>query len=179
MKKRFSLLLLISIVTFFSCNEKKEDKKVASKQVNEFFSVDVDVLASKSDDFTLYYSEDNSSTFKDINAIWKGINGGKFEIIEYVLSDDILPTHIRLDFGLKQNQDSVVVKNIKVNYYGNSFELKGSDFFDFFIKDEQFLTKTDQKNGTMTILAKEGVYKTPYYYPTQTTINKIKEITVK
>lgn len=177
MRNKFLLLVLVSLTALVSCNGKKEENKEESQPVNKFFSVDIDVLASKPDDFALYFSEDNTSNFKDIDAVWKGVNGGKNEKIEYILSEDNLPTHVRLDFGLKQNQDSVVVKNIKINYYGNSFQFKGSDFFSYFIKDEQFLTKTDVSKGTLTILSNEGIYKTPYYYPTQLTIDKIKEIT--
>lgn len=175
MKCKFLILAIASLTVLFSCNGKKED----AKPVNEFFSVEIEAIAAKSADFAMYFSEDGTTNFKDINAVWHGINGGKDEKIVYTLSDEKIPTHIRLDFGLKQDQDSVVIKNIKVDYYGNTYQFKGSDFFNYFIKDEQFLTKTDAVNGTLTILAKDGVYKTPYYYPTQLTIDKLKEITTK
>lgn len=178
MKNRLLIFVLSSLFLLVSCNGKKGDNLEDTKQVNEFFSVEVEAIASKTDDFAMYYSEDNTSNFKDVNAIWHGINAGKDETIPFVLSGEKIPTHIRLDFGLK-NQDSVVVKKIKVDFFGNSFQIKGSDFFTFFIKDEQFVTKTDPVKGTLTIFAKEGVYKTPYYYPTQLMINKIKEITTK
>jgi hypothetical protein len=178
MKNKFLVLLIVTITTLVSCGEKKETKTDDSKPVNEFFSVEVEALASKSDDFAMYFSEDGTSNFKDINAVWHGIKGGTEEVVPFILTEEKIPTHIRLDFGLK-NQDSVVVKNIKLDYFGNSLEIKGSDFFNYFIKDEQFITKTDGNKGTLTILSKEGVYKTPYYYPTQLTIDKIKEITTK
>lgn len=178
MKNKFLVLVLAVFTTLVSCNDKKEGNKEESAPVNEFFSVEVEALASKSDDFAMYFSEDNTVNFKPENAIWHGIKGGTDEKLPFVLSGEKIPTHIRLDFGLK-NQDSVVVKNIKVDFFGNSFQVKGSDFFNYFIKDEQFVTKTDAAKGTLTILAKEGVYKTPYYYPTQLTIDKIKEITTK
>ena len=178
MKDKFLILVMASLTALVSCNDKKEENKQESKSVNEFFSVEVEALASKADDFAMYFSEDNTSDFKDVNAVWHGIKGGAEEKITYVLSEEKIPTHLRLDFGIK-NQDSVVIKNIKVDFFGNSFQIKGSDFFTYFIKDEQFVTKTDLAKGTLTILAKEGVYKTPYYYPTQLTIDKIKEITTK
>ena len=178
MKNKFLVFLVAVTATFASCGEKKEEKVENAKPVNEFFSVEVQALASKTDDFAMYFSEDNTSNFKDINAVWHGIKGGAEETVPFILTEEKIPTHIRLDFGLK-NQDSVVVKNIKVDYFGNTLEIKGSDFFNYFIKDEQFITKTDPAKGTLTILAKEGVYKTPYYYPTQLTIDKIKEITTK
>lgn len=176
MKNKIFILVFLSLTALISCNSKKGENKEDSNQVNEFFSVEVEALASKTDDFALYFSEDNTSNFKDINAVWHGIKGGTYEKIPFVLSEEKVPTHIRLDFGLK-NQDSVVVKNIKIDFFGNNFQVKGSDFFTYFIKDEQFVTKTDAAKGTLTILSKDGVYKTPYYYPTQLTIDKIKEIT--
>jgi hypothetical protein len=97
-------------------------------------------------------------------------------VLKFALTEDKIPTHMRLDFGLK-NQDSVVIKSIKVDFYGNSYQFNGSDFFNYFIKNDQFVTKIDQAKGTMTILPNEGFYSTPYYYPTQLTIDKIKEIT--
>jgi hypothetical protein len=78
---------------------------------------------------------------------------------------------------MKTDQDSVVVKNIKVGYYGNDYQFKGSDFFQYFIEDKQFNTKIDAAKGTITFLKKDGAYKTPYYYPTQATIDNIKKIT--
>lgn len=172
MKNKF-LLSLVLVTTLVSCNGKKEEKE----PVNEFFSVEVEALASKTDDFTLYFTEDNTTDFKGANAIWRGINGGKVEKIPFVLSVDKIPTNIRLDFGLKSDQDSVVIKNVKVDYYGNDYQFKGSDFFKYFIEDKQFSTKIDQAKGTLTILKKDGIYKAPYYYPTQATIDSIKKIT--
>ena len=181
MKNNFLILLLVS-VALVSCNGKNEESKENKENtepVNEFFSVEIDAFASKTDDFAMYFSEDGTSNFQDINAKWYGINGGKAsQVVLYNLSEETLPTHVRLDFGLK-NQDSVVVKSVKFDYYGNKFEFKGSDFFKYFIKDEQFVTKIDPAKETLTILAKDGVYKAPYYYPTQLTIDKIKEITTK
>lgn len=177
---KVKVLSLLAVFTLFlsSCKDKEATKE--GNGGNPFFSVDMQVTTKKTDNFCMYFSEDGTTNFKDNNAIWKGVNGGKEkEIVSFALTDEKIPTHIRLDFGLKQDQDSVVVKNIKVDYYGNTYEFKGSDFFNYFIKDEQFLTKIDSTKGTLTILAKEGVYKTPYYYPTQLTIDKIREITTK
>jgi hypothetical protein len=178
MKNKFLVILLALTTIFVSCGGKKEENSENAKPVNKFFSVEVLALASKTDDFAMYFSEDGTSNFKDVNAVWHGIKGGSEETVPFILSEEKIPTHIRLDFGLK-NQDSVVVKNIKVNYFGNTVDIKGSDFFNYFIKDEQFVTKVNPANGTFTILPKEGVYKTPYFYPTQLTIDKLKEITTK
>lgn len=177
MDKKYLILLVAVVSVLTSCNDKKETANEEDVNVKKFFNVEVEAIASKSDDFAMYFSEDGTSKFEDINAKWAGIKGGsQSQKVVFELTEDRVPTHFRLDFGLK-NQDSVVVKNIKVSYYKGTYEVKGSDFFNYFIKDDQFVTKVDPAKGTLTILPKDGVYKTPYYYPTQLTIDKVKEIT--
>lgn len=176
MKTKFLITATLLLTFLSSC--KNETKKPEKLIENKFFFVEVEASAMKTDDFAMYYSEDGTSVFKDINAVWHGIVGGnKFQKIQFKLSDEKFPTHIRLDFGLKQNQDSVVIKNVKVSYYDNVFEFRGSDFFKYFIANDQFATSIDNQTGAMTIVKKDGVYKTPYYYPTTATIDGIKKIT--
>lgn len=179
MKIKLFATALIAAAVFVSC--KKEEKApqdaAAAKTENNFFSVEVEASAKKTDDFTMYYTEDGTSNFTDVNAVWAGIKGGQPQTVTFKLPEEKIPTHFRLDFGLKPDQDSVVIKNVKVNYYNNSFDIKGSDFLNYFQKNDQFATMVDPANGTMTIVQKAGVYKTPYYYPATLLIDNIKKIT--
>lgn len=179
MKTKTLITLLFISTILFSC--KKDGDAVNNdekKDVNPKFTVEVDASSKKSDNFALYYSEDGTTDFKDMNTVWCGINGGgKLQKVKFELSEEKVPTHIRLDLGLKKDQDSVVIKNVKVSYYGNSYEFIGSDFFKYFIQNDEFNTKVDVANGTLTVLQKDGIYKSPYYYPTQATIDNIKKIT--
>jgi bifunctional DNA-binding transcriptional regulator/antitoxin component of YhaV-PrlF toxin-antitoxin module len=177
--KHFINFFAVLLIAFSCKNNKSEDSKTEETPAKQNFSVELDFVASKTDDFTLYFTENNTNEFVGAQTSWKGVNGGNVEEkITFDLAEQIIPTNIRIDLGIKA-QDSVVVKNVKVDYYGNTYQFKGSDFFNYFIKDAQFLTKTDPVKGTLTILAKDGVYKTPYYYPTQLTLDKLKEITTK
>lgn len=175
--KFFSVLIALSSVLVSCKNDAKTADGEEKKIEKNYFSVEVEAATTKSDNFAMYYSEDGTSVFKDINAVWHGIEGGKPQAIEFKLKEELIPTHIRLDFGMEKSQDSVVIKNIKVNYYDNVFEFKGSDFFKYFIENNQFVTKVDPAAGTMTIFKNGAEYKTPYYYPTQITIDNIKKIT--
>lgn len=176
-------IVSISLLSLVSCKKEQTNNenvdKIDQKEVaKQNFNVQVQASSSIQDDFALYFTEDGTVDFNGKNAVWSGIKGGNnSEIVNFELSEDIIPTHIRLDFGLKNNQDSVVVKNVKVNFYENSFEFIGSDFFKYFIEDKQFNTKIDVAKGTLTLLKKDGAYKTPYFYPTQLTIDNIKKIT--
>lgn len=176
MKIKLAIAFLAATV-LVSCKKEEKAADEAAKVQNSFFSVDVETSAKKTDDFAMYYTEDGTNNFKDVNAVWSGVKGGKMQTIRFKLSDEIIPSQIRLDLGLKQDQDSVVVKNVKVNYYDNVFEFKGSDFFNYFQKNDQFAATVDQANGTLVVVQKDGVYKTPYYYPTTLMIDNIKKIT--
>ena len=178
--------LSITVVTFLSLVGCKNEKETApqseeiKKEYKKNFNVQIQASSSKQDDFALYFTEDNTIDFKGENAVWSGIKGGNLDqTINFELTEDRVPTHIRLDFGLKADQDSVVVKNININYYDNNFIFNGADFFKYFVEDKQFLTKVDSTKGTTTIYKKDGIYKTPYFYPTQLTIDNIKKITTE
>lgn len=176
MKLKLATAFLAATV-LISCKKDEKATPEAAQIQNPNFTVEFEGSAQKTDNFAVYFTEDGTNEFKDVNAVWSGINGGKTSTIVFTLPETVVPTHIRLDLGLKQDQDSVVVKRIKVNFNDNAFEFKGSEFFNYFIKNEQFATTIDQAAGTMTVVKKDGVYKTPYYYPTGAMIDNIKKIT--
>lgn len=175
-----TVLTTISLISCKKGEEKKPETGEVKKEYKENFNIQINATASKKDDFAFYYTEDNTVNFKGENAIWGGIKGGNVdETINFELTEERIPTNIRLDFGLNKEQDSVVVKSIKVNFFENSFVINGSDFFNYFNKDEQFKYKVDPAKGTLTIYKKDNEYKTPYFYPTILNNEKIKELTTK
>ena len=179
----FLSLVVITTLSFQSC-KKTEDTTTATteppKEVKQNFNIQIEATASKKDDFAVYFTEDNSINFTPENAVWCGIKAGNLqETLNFELTEDRVPTNIRLDFGLNKEQDSVTIKSVKVNYYANSFEFKGSDFFTYFNKDEQFKYNVNAAAGTLTLYKKEAEYKTPYFYPSQITNDRVKEITTK
>ena len=57
MKNKFLVLLVAAMTTLVSCGDKKDEKKEeVVKNVNEFFRVEDEALASKTDDFAMYFS---------------------------------------------------------------------------------------------------------------------------
>lgn len=169
----------------FDKNTQKEaflitDKTIEIATKTNTFSVEVDSYLSKKDAFALYFTEDNTIAFTSEKAVWVEVKKDHCRSnLYFELPEKIIPTNIRLDFGINNKQDSVVVKKIKFNYKQNNFEIKGSEFFSYFNQDSQFKTKIDSINKTLTIYKNGDVYKTPYFYPTQLGNDKVKEITIK
>ncbi|MES2545370.1 MAG: hypothetical protein V4548_10825 [Bacteroidota bacterium] len=176
-------LFLISSLLLVSCkkeNKATDENEAPKVEIKQNFNIQIVATAAKKDDFALYFTEDNTINFTAENTAWRGIKGGNIEdTVNFELTQDRMPSNIRLDFGLNKEQDSVTIKSVKVNFYQNSFEFKGSDFFTYFNKDENFKYKIDAKNGTLTLYKKNGEYKTPFFYPTQLNNDKVKEITTK
>lgn len=184
MKKTVFLSLFVLVIASLQSCKKSEETKSESedskKETKQNFNIQIQATAAKKDDFAVYFTEDNTVNFNGENTIWAGIKAGNIEeTLNFELTEDRVPTNIRLDFGLNKEQDSVVIKSVKVNYYANSFEFKGSDFFNYFNKDEQFKYNINVANGTLTLYKKDAEYKTPFFYPTQLNTDKIKEITTK
>lgn len=183
MKTKIFLIASILLVFATSCKDKdaKEgttEQAQPAKAVKENFSVELDVTASKKDDFSLYYTEDNTLNFKGELALWHGVTGNNTrETVLFDLSEELVPTDIRLDFGMNKEQDLVTVYNVKISYYGNDMSFKGSDFFKYFIESKDFKTEIDVPNGALKIMKNGAEYKTPFFYPRQELIDALKKLT--
>lgn len=181
MKKLF--LLLTSTTLMFSCkndnNEKQGSSELEKKEVKNYFYADVEVQASKKDDFAMYYTEDGTVNFTGDKAEWAGTKGdNNKETISFKLREDKFPTNLRFDFGINKEQDTVKVYEIKLGYQDRDFIIHGAEFFKYFINNEKdFSASIDQKNGALKIVKKDATYNTPYFYPTEELNKKIKEIT--
>lgn len=182
--KYFIISSLLLLALTISCKDKENNETSPEKEqaeepvVKQNFSVELDVAASKKDDFALYYTEDNSINFTDKMALWRGVEGNaKKETVFFDLSEEKIPTDIRLDFGMNKEQESVTVYNVKVSYYGNEFAFDGLDFFKYFAENKEFKTEFDVPNRALKIVKNGAEYKTPFYYPTPVLIEAIKKIT--
>ncbi len=183
MKTKIFIIATLIGISLASCkggkNEEKVDSSTESKiELPEIFFVELDAQVNRKDDFAVYYTEDGTNNFTGEQAVWRGIKGGTdFEKITMQLPEPILPTHIRLDFGMNKEQGNVVVKNIKFTFKDQSLEIKGSEFFNYFIQNELFKTNVNPENGTLEILKQEKEFVTPYFYPRQELIDRIAVMT--
>ncbi|HEX8563956.1 MAG TPA: hypothetical protein VF676_13345 [Flavobacterium sp.] len=178
--KIYAILAFIAFGAQSCKNDGKETKADAATEpaVQKFFSVEMDVAAEKDDNFAVYYTEDNTINFNGDNAVWSGVKGGNTQQnVVFNLSEDVIPTHIRLDFGINKEQGDVLLRNLKVSYYGKSFEAKGSEFFKYFIPNDSVKTEIDQAGGTIKFLKNPKKHFTPFYYPQQAVLDEIGKLT--
>ena len=180
MKSKLLGLVAIVLLSVTSC--KKEEKSEAATAaeapaVKENFYVELTASAAKKDDFAVYFTEDSTNDFDGKNAVWHGITGdNKQETIVFDLPVSATPTNLRMDFGLNKDQETVEIYNIKMSFLGQEKNIKGSEFFNYFIKDENFKTEIDSAKGTMRIAKQGAEFKTPYFYPRQELIDAVKNL---
>jgi hypothetical protein len=182
MKTSFFIIAIIAI-TLTSCKKdggsKKEDQEAIPKiETKQKFSVDLDIIASKDDNFSVYYTEDRTIAFTGEKAVWTGVIGqSESQKLTLDLPEEVIPTNIRIDFGLNKDQDDVTLEKFKLNFYGKSFEARGSAFFKYFIPNDSIKTEIDQVNGTIKFLKNPKNFSSPFYYPQQAVLDEIEKIT--
>lgn len=178
--KTFALALFCALV-FAACKkdgDATETKGEAPKVEKERFSVDLDVIAEKEDNFSVYYTEDGTINFNGDKAIWSGVKGGgQSEHLVFDFPEEIIPTNIRFDFGLNKEQGDVTLQKFKLTFYGKSFEARGSDFNKYFIPNDSIKTEIDQAAGTIKFLKNPKGYNPPFFYPQQAVLDEIAKIT--
>lgn len=179
MKKLVLILGVFSSLFLTSCkDESKKEGAETLENKKENFSVEFDVTCLKKDDFSVYYTEDNTINFTGEKAVWSGVEGKpESQKIVLDLPEQIIPTNIRFDFGMNKEQDDIILEKFKISYYGKSFEAKGSDFLKYFIQNDSIKTEIDQAKGTIKFLKNPTKHHVPFYYPHQAILDEVKKIT--
>ena len=179
MKNIFKSLFIVILLSFTSCKNKENvtDSKPEEKPKNQFFSVELDVVNTLEDNYALYYTEDNTINFVSDKAIWSGVKGQpQSQKVLFKLSEEIIPTDIRLDFGIVKSQKEVILENVKMDYYGKSFQFKGSDFLNFYRPNDSIKTEIDQAKGTIKFLQNPKRYNPIFFYPHEKLLAEISKI---
>lgn len=169
MKTRIILSILLATVFFTGC---KNDKSVDSLEVvkpeevvDNNFKASITFIAQKDDDFALYYTVDGSINFFGTKPVWQGFKGSNNEqTLSFIVPDEIIPTQIRFDFGMKLDQPDVILKSFKIEYRGKVFQASGPQVFNYFMADVNQCT-ADISTGTIKANIKDGKRLTPSIYP--------------
>ncbi|KGO85822.1 hypothetical protein Q765_14450 [Flavobacterium rivuli WB 3.3-2 = DSM 21788] len=171
MKTRIFILAAILSLGVISCKKDADTKTTETSaetaEVKPDFKVEVDAATDKNDDFAVYYTEDGSTNFTADKALWAGIKAGSEQKLMFQFPDGIVPKALRLDFGLKtkENQGNVLLKKVKITCYNKDFEIKGSDFFTYFVKNDSIDTQIDAAAGTITFKQNLKSNSAALYYP--------------
>lgn len=167
MKAKIVLVAALISTFLMGCkNEKSVDslEVVKPEIVDTSFKVTVDVIVKSDDDFSLFYTQDGTTNFTG-EPIWLGVKGSQNEQqVVFELPDDVFPSQLRLDFGLKQNLDEVVLKKISYSYKGKTFDMIGNQIGMYFHPDLNKCTY-DPNTGIIKPILKDGVAQFPSLYP--------------
>jgi hypothetical protein len=168
MKTKFiTVFLLLSIVLVGCKNENKNDTTASESVVknDKNFTVTLNVTVKKDDTFSLFYTEDGSTDFTQIQPLWIEVKGSEVpQDVVFALPADASPTQLRLDFGLNKEQQPILINKFNMNFFGKSFESPGKDFYIYFDADRS-KTIYDKDQMTIDAVISDGVRQSPSFYP--------------
>lgn len=179
--KNLVIVTLFTLVLWGCKNDKSVDdlNVVKSEAVDNSFKVTLDVVAKKSDDFALLYTLDGSINFFTIPAVWQPVVGSDSpQEISFVVPNNDVPTQLRFDFGMKQDQENIILRSVTLLYKGKTFKVSGSEVFKYFRADEN-QCKVNTATGEITANVKDGKRLTPSLYPIETELGKQIALLVK
>jgi len=181
MKINFFIGLIALVFVTTSCkSDKKAETGENASNLPKNFSLELNVISEKNDDFAMYFSEETPATFGPENAVWSGVKGKpEMQTAVFKLAEDVIPTYIRIDFGIKgpAERGDVILENFKLSYNGKTFERKGSDFLNYFIVNPKIVTEIDQAKGTIKFNKNTVDAVNPYYEPKETLAVEISKLT--
>lgn len=164
MNTKFIAVLLVISSVFVGCKEEKKETAPKQNEVSKSFVFSVNVSSPKDDTFSLYYTVDGSTDFKDA-PIWVEVKGSESpQEVVFKLPEDAVPTQFRLDVCKPEKQNELKINGFKMSYLGKEFSVPGKDFFIYFDPD---LSKTvyNKETGEVKAVEKDGKKEYPSFYP--------------
>lgn len=178
MKSKFIAFFAVLAIALTGCkNEKSVDnlEVVKPEVVDNTFKATFKVTVKKDDDFSLYYTEDGTINFNK-PALWLKVKGSDSpQDVTFTLPEDVIPTQLRFDLGMNQNQEDIVFQGFKLEYMGKTFEKSGPELAMYFNPDPSKCT-FDPNTGLVKAV---GEKKCPSFYPHETPMTKAIDAVVK
>ncbi len=144
------------MLTLICCKDKINETG-APKEVDltNVFVFSIDVIAPKTDNFSLFYTEDGSINFGN-KVIWSSVKGSQNEQrVQFLLPKNAFPTQFRLDLGTNHEQDEIIVKAISFKFNKKEKIIKGKELGVFFRADLSKCT-FDMKTGVIKTIVKDN-----------------------
>ena len=136
------LVVFTAVLIMASCKKEEtsenkiEDTSSVNQEVDkDLLKVSFGLVVEKDDNMCLYYTEDGTINFSDKQTVWIPVKGSKDEQeVVFKLPKNVLPSHIRVDFGYGKNEDQsdVTLKYFRMNYYDKMIEAKDTMIFNYF-----------------------------------------------
>ncbi len=166
MRNRILVALILMTIVLVSCKKEKsvDDLNVVTPEVvDSSFKVTLDVIVKKDDDFSLYYTDGSGPDFKE--PVWIGVKGSETpQKVIFSVPNENFPSELRLDFGMKKNQEDVILKSVLLEYKDKKREIAGAELGIYFRADENKCT-FDPTSGVIKAVLKNGERQNPSLYP--------------
>jgi hypothetical protein len=115
----FKILVLcsINIVILNSCNYGKKSRiHEPLDRYEDHIIISLKIKFLNDDKFELYYKNEEEQFTSDKRVQIEVKGSQDFQTVLFVLDHHIFPSHIRLDFGMKENQDKFVIDQLAFKY---------------------------------------------------------------
>lgn len=173
MKTKFIAVLVLLTVFISGCKDGKSVDNLEIKKpevIDNSFKVILDVIVKENDDFSLFYTEDGSTDFTKIKPIYMSVKGSETsQKVLYSLPEDVIPTQLRLDFGINKNQKDIVLNSVTMDYKGKTRTIGCPELVSFFRADDSKCT-FDPITGKIVAKIVDGKRLYPSLYPHETVL---------
>jgi hypothetical protein len=107
----------------------------------------------KDDNLQVYYN--TGQGFNEEEAVWAAVKGmPESQKVLFELPTDVIPTSVRIDLGVKDDQEDIIFSGMEMNYAGKKFEAKGHELSKFFYPLPD--TEVDFSTGVVKVKLKDG-----------------------
>ncbi|MDA9334940.1 hypothetical protein N9Q89_02140 [Flavobacteriaceae bacterium] len=161
MKFFLQIIILVLLVTCKYKNPKTdihESSIIGNKIDREFqFEVIMDVVVKKNDKFHLFYKDLNAKDYSANRVLEKKINGiDQIQTIIFLIPAEVIPTGLRIDFGINYSQEPIALLGFKIRYDKNEFDFNENKFEQLF-RPNKFVNY-NEKTKLITTTSIQGQY---------------------
>jgi hypothetical protein len=169
MKKSVLLLVFAVSMSIVGCKKEKSvdslDTVQPEVELDNSFTIILDVTIKHDDDIALYYTTDGSVDFTKTQPIWQGVKGSDLaQQVTYKLPEGVKPTELRFDFGLKPTTEDMYFKKITFKYLGKERVIACPEMVEFFRANDTYCT-FDAATGLLKGKMVDGKIAAPSVYP--------------
>lgn len=161
---RLSILTLIAAL-FTNCKKHESVYKSESPQtvlLESSFKVVLDMVVPKDDTFQLFYIIKGTTDFSEEMSIRLNVKGSdSSQKILFELPEDINIINLRIDVGENVLQNQIQINNFYVDYYDRKFEVKPSEFLNYFRPTTEILSV--DANGNIQLKPSKEFYDPGFY----------------